>query len=52
MHWSNNVSDITVGDFWQFKNDTMDSRFSPGKGTNIVAINTGKGFNMFNRIKD
>ena len=52
MHWSNNVSDITVGDFWQFKNDTMDSRFSPSKGTNIVVINTGKGFNMFNRIKD
>lgn len=52
MHWSNNVSDITIGDFWQFKTETMDQRFSPNNGTNIVVINNRKGINMVNRVKN
>ena len=43
MHKSNNLSDITVGDFWGFKKESMPRGFSPNLGTNVVIINTETG---------
>jgi coenzyme F420-reducing hydrogenase beta subunit len=50
MHKGSNVSDITVGDFWGFKQGNMPDVFSPKNGTNIVVLNTQQGAKMFNSI--
>jgi Coenzyme F420 hydrogenase/dehydrogenase, beta subunit C terminus. len=52
MHTSNNLSDITVGDFWGFKKESMPNGFSPALGTNIVRLNTWKGNDMFKLVEN
>ena len=51
MHWNNNFSDITVGDFWKYNNN-IDKKFSPYNGTNLIKINTYKGLEIFNFVKE
>ena len=51
MHNGNNVSDITVGDFWGYKKDKHPCDFDPKFGTNIVNVHTQKGLNLFNSIR-
>ncbi len=53
MKYSNNKSDITVGDFWEYSRhrDFVGEDFSPNIGTNLVKINTTHGFDVFNLLK-
>lgn len=43
-------SDITLGDFWNI--EKIDSEFSDDKGTSAVMINTSKGMEVFDKIKN
>ena len=51
---TSNASDITVGDFWANRNNCMhlDNNFDPEKGTNFIKLNTEKGINFFDKIKN
>ena len=52
MHKGNNASDITVGDFWDWKMEIHPPEFNPGNGTNIVVPNTDVGKKQFHEISD
>ena len=52
MHKGNNVSDITVGDFWGWNMEIHPPEFSPKNGTNIVVLNTDAGKREFHGISD
>jgi coenzyme F420-reducing hydrogenase beta subunit len=43
MHKGNNVSDITVGDFWDWRSASHPPKFNPRNGTNVVVLNTDIG---------
>lgn len=43
-------SDITIGDFWKVEN--MHENFKNDKGTSLVLINSKKGYDLFNEIKE
>lgn len=43
-------SDITIGDYWNIKN--VDSSFEDSLGVSCVLINTKKGLEVFNQIKN
>lgn len=43
------VSDITLGDFWGIK--YIDKNFFDNKGTSLVIVNTEKGNEIFEKIK-
>ena len=51
MHRGNNMSDITVGDFWGYKEDRHPEDFSPKLGTNIVYVHTQRGFKFINSLQ-
>lgn len=46
----NTPGDITLGDAWGI--DTIDSDFNDRKGTSLVLINTEKGIQVFNAVKE
>jgi len=45
-----NESDITIGDYWGIQN--IDSKFDDDKGCSAVLINTSKGIEIFEHIKN
>lgn len=47
---TNRPSDITIGDFWKAKEKIP--KFNDKKGVSIVIVNTDKGINIFNSIKE
>lgn len=51
MKYSNNKSDLTVGDFWEFNKDKQSIDFNPINGTNIVKINTYSGLSIIEKIQ-
>lgn len=52
-HYANTrrISDITLADFWGYRAHNFKSR-NYNKGTSLVLVNTDKGRNMFERIKE
>ena len=46
----NRVSDITLGDFWGI--EKLDEQFDDKKGVSLVIINSEKGKEIFNKIKE
>lgn len=42
-HGNGNYSDITVGDFWQFRKNVHPDKFNPINGVSFIKINTEKG---------
>ncbi len=44
------ISDITIGDFHDFHDVLKD--FNDGNGVSLIIVNSSKGMNYFNRIKD
>lgn len=42
--------DITLGDFWEIKN--IDPQYSDNKGLSLILLNTPKGIEFFNNIKN
>lgn len=46
----NNLSDITLGDLWGIEN--LCPELDDNKGTSLVMLNTNKGKELFERIKD
>ena len=44
------ISDITLGDFWGIEN--IDRTMDDNMGTSVVLLNTKKGIDFFNKIKD
>ena len=46
----NRVGDITIGDFWGI--EKVDDSFSDNKGVSLVIINSNKGKELFNEVKD
>ena len=46
----NRVSDITIGDFWGI--EKVNSKFGSSGNVSMVIINTAKGMEVFNQIKD
>ena len=47
---NNRLSDITLADFWGIKN--VKSELDDGKGTSLVVVNSKKGQELMDRIKD
>ena len=47
---TNRVSDITMGDFWGISKSIKD--FDDGRGVSLIIVNTNKGLDIFNKIKD
>lgn len=47
----NRVGDISLGDFWGYQNGPAKD-FGDTKGVSLVLINTPKGLDFFNKIKD
>lgn len=44
------VADFTIGDFWKVKS-IVPEMFNP-KGTSFIMVNTAKGWNLFENVKD
>lgn len=49
---NNSFSDITLGDFWGIENFTENENFLDNNGVSLVCINTNKGVNLFNKVKN
>lgn len=47
----NRISDITLGDFWGYQNGSA-KEFGDKKGISLVLINTKKGMDIFDKIKN
>lgn len=47
---NNRLSDITLADFWEIKN--VKHELDDGKGTSLVVVNSKKGQELMDRIKD
>lgn len=47
---TNRVADITMGDFWDFQNFLQD--FDDGKGVSLILLNTKKGKELFEDLKE
>lgn len=47
---TNRISDITMGDFWGINRTIKD--FDDGKGVSLIIINSQKGLEIYNNIKD
>lgn len=43
------ISDITIGDFWKLKSDRIKN---PEQGVSLVLVNSDKGMNLFNLVKE
>ena len=43
------ISDITIGDFWKLKSDIIKN---PEKGVSLVLVNSDKGTELFNQVKE
>ena len=54
MHNSNNVSDMTIGDFWDIGKyiPFLNKNFFQKNGISHIKINTLKGKNVWNEIKE
>lgn len=45
------VADITIGDFWGIK-EYMPEMYNENKGVSVITLNSTKGMNLFEKIKD
>jgi len=45
------IEDISIGDFWGVQKENAEM-FNDNKGVSLVLLNTEKGFNLFNSVKD